>query len=616
MLFGPEGALWLAKADGLASPVGGRRLLSAWERSQARPSVRCWPAASPRGLTSNLAGFGPQFHPMVWGQHARVKRIIYHSPSLADCLQRPVHRMQPKFPLIFTVAAGAALAASPSHGLGFERPHAARVITNRAIPLPLAPSLVLAAASLVMDVQATVADVGAEPALALEQQVQALLVDAKRQQEQLSQVRYRLVAAEAANSWLPWMVLGLLGAGGLLIWLALRVSRLQRDQERQSWVRPDNNLQNALRADSSPGGGVSLLSPEQPLLSNLAPATAEAAPLQLMAAPAASDETAAGLHTDRPSVAAEYPMGTGLPARSVSVEELLDLDQQVDFFMVLGKEQAAIDLLLSHVRSTGGTSALPYFKLLEIYRQQGDQDAYERTRERFTQRFNATAPDWSGDLTVGLSLEQYPDVLLRLQQVWPQPRRAVAELESLLLRSGHQEPFDLPAYREILLLHALVSDLPGLSAAPVAAGLEMTQAIHVVPTERRALAEPYLDKVASDSVDFLLPMDGMPADAALRRPRLSERTGAQAMLAEWVFSRTAKSHSGPSINEDGFPASGVDESPWPVKLDLDLSDFAPAPREFTRPAAFTDIDMRRDSRRSDMSTFDDSGLPPPLASRR
>ena len=62
-----------------------------------------------------------------------------------------------------------------------------------------------------------------------------------------------------------------------------------------------------------------------------------------------------------------------VPARELSVEELIDLEQQADFFVVLGQDEAAIDLLMEHVRSSGGASPMPYLKLLEIYRRRGDR---------------------------------------------------------------------------------------------------------------------------------------------------------------------------------------------------------------------------------------------------
>ncbi|MFN5155423.1 MAG: FimV family protein [Betaproteobacteria bacterium] len=150
--------------------------------------------------------------------------------------------------------------------------------------------------------------------------------------------------------------------------------------------------------------------------------------------------------------------------RDVSIEELIDLEQQAEFFLVLGQDEAAVDLLVEHLRTTGGGSPLPYLKLLEIHRRHGDHEAYERTRQRFNHRFNAYAPEWGVDMTTGRSLEDYVGVIPRLQQVWARPLDAMAELEALLFRKSRGELFDLPAYREVLFLYALARDLLDRSA--------------------------------------------------------------------------------------------------------------------------------------------------------
>jgi hypothetical protein len=147
------------------------------------------------------------------------------------------------------------------------------------------------------------------------------------------------------------------------------------------------------------------------------------------------------------------------PARDVSIEELIDLEQQAEFFVVLGQDDAAIDLLMDHLRTDGSNSPLPYLKLLEIYRRRGDRPAYERIRERFHNRFNGYAPAWDSELNLGRALEDYPGVLARLEQVWPRPLDAMAELEALLFRRSRGELFDLPAYREVLFLYSLARDL-------------------------------------------------------------------------------------------------------------------------------------------------------------
>jgi hypothetical protein len=153
------------------------------------------------------------------------------------------------------------------------------------------------------------------------------------------------------------------------------------------------------------------------------------------------------------------PPGTA-PRRELSVEELIDLEQQAEFFVVLGQDEAAIDLLMGHLRSTGGSSPLPYLKLLEIYRRQGDSEAYNRTRERFNRRFNAYAPDWDSDPQQGRSLEDYPEVIERLQSIWSKPPQVIEVLDAALFRRDQSEDtFDVPAYRELVLLYSVIRDI-------------------------------------------------------------------------------------------------------------------------------------------------------------
>ena len=477
-----------------------------------------------------------------------------------------------------------------------------------------------AGAALVIGVQAAVTDLATQlvgdQIKALEQQVQQVLAEARRQQDQLAQQRQRLATAESANTWLPWLLLGGLAVGGLAIWLALRVRRLQHELDRRVWTQAEVNLHQALAPGGVPPPGAPLMSPDAPLLSQAATLGATSLP-DLMIAQPRRVAHAGPAAVDSPSKPHEFSLGTGVPPRPVSVEELLDLDQQVDFFIALGQEQSAVDLLLGHVRGTGGTNALPYIKLLEIYRVQGDEEAYERTRERFNQRFNAFAPDWGGDLASGRLLEDYPEVVQRLQRAWLQPLRAVAELDALLLRRADLEPLDLPAYREILMLHALVRDLPaGTLHAATTTVSKMVAAVLSDPAPAPA------PEVADDVVDVLLPLGDGPLDITLPRPHISQRSSAQAMLAEWVFTRTTQPRAAAGVDpadraDAAVLANGRFDEPSsrPVALDLDLSELAPAPREFTQPAAFTDIDLRRDGHRSDLGALEDGHLAPPLSRR-
>ncbi len=438
--------------------------------------------------------------------------------------------------------------------------------------------------------------VSGDQVAALEQQVANLRAEALRQRAQLTLVTDRLVGAEATQGWLPVLLLSLGVAAALVAWLARQLGRLRRQIARQAqsaaaeqavWHAGD-------KPQVPPSASMPLFSQDATALSGPQTAPVSAS----VAAPSPAMTFAPARVPAQTATAASF--SAALAPRPVSVEELLDLDQQVDFFIVLGRQQAAIDLLLGHLRATGGGSGLPYFKLLQIYRQQGDEAAYERTRDRFNQRFNAQAPDWQGDLAAGRCLAQYPEVIARLQRAWPQPLRAVAELEALLLWRADLDPFDLPAFHDLLTLHALVRDLPALPA-------QAADGAAPIPA-KASMAAPSAGLV---TVDLLLPLGEEPCDFGAQRPLLTESGAlARAMLAEWVFSRSTT-----SLPNTGS-TSGSDRLPLPPdKLDLDLSEFGPASREFTRPAAFTDVDLRRDSRRSDLAAFDDSDLPPPATSR-
>lgn len=147
-------------------------------------------------------------------------------------------------------------------------------------------------------------------------------------------------------------------------------------------------------------------------------------------------------------------------AKPMSVEELIDLEQQADFFVVLGQDEAAIDLLLAHVRSPGATTPLPYLKLLEIYQRRGEHIEYERVRKHFNTQFKTSAPAWNEDLEQGPRLDDYPSVMGRLQKSWALPEQALETLRaSLVDRAEPAKPFTLPAYRELLLLYAVARDL-------------------------------------------------------------------------------------------------------------------------------------------------------------
>jgi pilus assembly protein FimV len=240
-----------------------------------------------------------------------------------------------------------------------------------------------------------------------------------------------------------------------LVWVAR-----QRGAGASAWWRPS-------AVGSLP---VDLASAPAPHPLTSAPATPEAAapvsPVQAPVSPAANPEPPAAPAPKAPAAADAAALADANAApEKVAVEELIDLEQQAEFFLALGQDESAIDLLQGHVREHRDPSPLPFLKLLEIHKRRGDREAYDDTRREFNQRFNAYAPSWDEDLAAGRSLEDYPTVISRLQGLWDSPVRSLEVLQASLLRGdGDAKAFDLPAYRELLVLYGIARDRVQLDA--------------------------------------------------------------------------------------------------------------------------------------------------------
>ncbi len=425
----------------------------------------------------------------------------------------PVRAPTEKAPATVTAAAPVAAAPAPGPRLSLE-PLAPLAVkpTQAASPSVSARSeaetdavsqamQVVAQAASAARAAALAASASADRMASLERTVAQMRSESQANQALIAELRQRLDQTPGANPWLWPLLLVAAALAVLSAWLSWRLGRAQTLRQ-QAWVQQrqasmvsgvhttgqglDTTADKMSRARTGPAPFVTTDVPTFPPRSSLASAQAPAAASRPMAplpsargGAAAATAGAAGaavaaaqqdqavapdsLSVDSPMARTE-PMpaplrGGNEGVRDVSIEELIDLEQQAEFFVVLGQDEAAIDLLVDHLRSTGGGSPLPYLKLLEIYSRTNDRSAYERNRARFNHRFNAYAPEWGSDLAHGRTLEDYPGILPRLEQVWPRPLDAMAELEALLFRKSRGELFELPAYREVLFLYALARDL-------------------------------------------------------------------------------------------------------------------------------------------------------------
>jgi len=387
-------------------------------------------------------------------------------------------------------AASAALRAAPSTA---PRP-AARAESKPRLQLEggqvsLSQASVLAAQEQASAARATasVAEAAASAAgermRTMEAEMSRVRAEAKAQTEALLQLRQQLALDRAQREQpSPWMML-LLGLAAVFAALAAWLGWRLRKQAQAP--RP---------ADWWDRGPVSVAPSVAPLVAS--PPASEFAPSQLAkpfrmpSAPAPWSDSVQSRNSGfdsmispptvpAPTAVTIPPMPPAEPtedeaSHAMSVDEQIDLEQQADFFIALGHDDAAIDLLMAHMRSTGGGSPLPFLKLLEIHRRRGQREDYERTRVRFNQRFNSVAPDWQADPKSGRALEDYPLAIGRIQRAWPSPLDAMAELEALLFRrGGAAELFDLPAYQEVLFLYQMARDLHQAEGSSGAADVDV-----------------------------------------------------------------------------------------------------------------------------------------------
>ena len=170
------------------------------------------------------------------------------------------------------------------------------------------------------------------------------------------------------------------------------------------------------------------------------------------------DSTPAALRTQDKRDFAPSQMAV---SRSVATEELFDVQQQADFFVSLGENEQAIQVLKNHLAESQEPSALAYLDLFKLYHKLDRKAEYNQLREDFNRLFNAGAPPFEQYTDESHGLEAYETAFGRIQALWPQPKVLDVIEQSIFREPGdaEMEVFDLEAYRELLLLHAIAKDM-------------------------------------------------------------------------------------------------------------------------------------------------------------
>jgi hypothetical protein len=345
-----------------------------------------------------------------------------------------------------------------------------------------------AAAQLWKSINATPEEIlrDAQKLAALESEVAKLREEQSRAQAALGELNTQLEQSQAQRfqNWLVYLLgacllLALLAV--LLVWRRRQEVVVQGSEASRAWWAPE---------DEEPTQRVPLTGNEAAASSDMAPLSPKGDSVDVdLDFDLDQDSSFDSLkdHPGQPAVTHPMPVapqGEGAIAardrrefstsamgvsRSVATEELFDVQQQADFFVSLGEDEQAIQVLKDHLTESHEPSALTYLDLFHIYHRLGRRLDYENLREEFNHVFNAGAPPFDSYSQRGLGLESYETAFSRIQALWPQPR-VLDLIEQSIFRDATDsstEVFDLEAYRELLMLHAIAKDLIQRDSSPV-----------------------------------------------------------------------------------------------------------------------------------------------------
>ena len=420
----PEVSLPAQRVEAEVAPVVS--VVQAVEAASAPRRAAAEPAASPvRPRAAAAAAPAPRPRPAAAPTATAQPRERKAAAPVAVA-KAGGSRLQLEAGTAATLSAAAASAAAAK---------AAAAPAAPAMAASAAPAAEMAAASAAQAVTAaaSAASAAAQRVASLEEQLRALREESQKTQQALATLQSSLNEAQASRYSNP-LVYGLAWLSALLT-LAVAALWWRQSQSRQSsqwWLAPSaGSAAQAQAAKPVPTRG---------------PAT-DAAAARQETQPAVMDERnvvrtideePSAFRTavnDAPPTLSPMVSEAATPRRELSVEELIDLEQQAEFFVVLGQDDAAIDLLMGHVRSSGGVSPLPYLKLLEIYRRRGEHElvrAHARTIQSPLQRLCARL----GQPTCSMAARSktIPQVLRQLQRLWDEPQRVMQMLDAALLR--------------------------------------------------------------------------------------------------------------------------------------------------------------------------------------
>jgi hypothetical protein len=128
-----------------------------------------------------------------------------------------------------------------------------------------------------------------------------------------------------------------------------------------------------------------------------------------------------------------------------------------EIMLSMGLGHGAAQTLAEQIRHEPKQALRQWLKLLEIYRQNGQQSEFERSAEELRQHFNVQPEDWQARPESYRSIEEYPHIATRLTELWGKPS-CLNYLGNLLddNRGGARTGFPQTVAEELLLLTAML----------------------------------------------------------------------------------------------------------------------------------------------------------------
>lgn len=502
--------------------ISRRYVLLADLPSEVELPVRVQPAA-PALVTAPppMAAAAPAKAPPAAGA-ASVRRAAQSPPSEAPAARKTTAAKTPRPP-----AAPAKSAVQSRLTLDSLELLTDRVSTLEAAP-PVAPP------------EAVLRDL--EKMKSLEGDVKALLALAAKNEANLADLRARLQQAETERfpAWVIYALSALvLACLALLAWMG---SRLRRGQARGDdwWSASVAAMPPPAAAEAAPAPFAESSPEASPVeVSRVAPPAmmpaAPTSPMGLQAAEAPplntqvdvslmemSESTFDNLMTSgaahsairKPAPVQELPAPVSTQgARHINSGTVFDVRQQAEFFVSLGQTDQAVRILEKQISESDEPNPHVYLDLLSLFHSLSLKIDFRQFRDDFNLLFNGKVPEFASFKNEGNGLIAYPDVMAGITARWP-TAKAVEFMESLIFRDPwdtNSQPFDLCAFRELLLLHALAqrilqaggADAPASPAAAIPtyfsdSGFGAPVATKASPPEAPADADTPLDLLLDD----------------------------------------------------------------------------------------------------------------------